>query len=294
MNAEEFKKLLKESNSENNEILKEEVRSSVKEELNSFKEDFKSEIKEMVDQSLAAANGKITALEEQLTKKDEEIADLKADFNKMKAQTLALEFSTRERNLILFRVAENETNPKSLLNGVCRLIKEFVDPTFVESDVADIFRLGKVSSTPRPIMMQLRSSGKRSYLLSQKRKFVEKNVGVSEDLPKEVQEWRKQLYELADCLRKSGKKVVFRRDKLIVDGRELDEDQIREEQNQTRKRNRSSSPEQGTSQGNSNTRPPTKRNLRLAETPRNQTAMDQFFSPAATSMNKTFHFISDK
>lgn len=294
MNAEEFKTLLKETNKENNEILKAEIRSSVKDELSAFKEDLKAEIKVMVDQSLEEANGKIRVLEDKLSKKDDELADLKSDFQKMKSQTIALEFANRSKNLVLFKVAENEDSSTSLLNGVCNMIRELADPSFLESDVTDIYRMGKVATEPRPIMLQLRNGSKRSYLLSQKRKFSEKKVGIAEDLPKEVQEWRKQLYQLADCLRKTGKKVVFRRDKIIVNGVELTEEQIREEQNQTRKRSRSSSPVEGTSQNNTSKRVTAKRNLRLAETPRTQRAMEQFFSPAASSMNKTYHFVSEE
>lgn len=287
MNAEEFKKLLKENNTENNEILKQEIRSSVKVELDSFKEEIKSEIKEMVDKSLAETGNKIGTIEQKLLQKDEEIAGLRADFLKVKSNTIALEFTTRNKNLLLFKLAENERDKQSLLIEVSRMIRDLADATFSESDVVDIYRLGKVSSAPRPIMMQLKTSSKRSYLLSQKRKFVEKNVGIAEDLPKEVQDWRKRLYDLADYLRKKGKKVVFRLDKMIVDGVELSEAQIEEELNQQRKRTRSVSPESETStQDNSSKRVQAKRSLGLAEIPRTQTAMNQFFMPAAP-MNNT-------
>lgn len=279
MNAEEFKNIFKEMSSQNNAILKNQIRDSVKEELNVFKEDLKTEIKQMVDQSLAEANGRITTLEEELAKKDTEIADIKADFQKMKSQTISLDFASRSNNLVLFKVAEKEniSSNNSLANGVCKMIKELADPTFVEADIADIYR------------EHLRSSSKRNFLLKQKRKFAEKNVGIAEDLPKEIQDWRKKLYELADHLRKTGKKVLFRQDKMLVDGVELTDEQIKEHQNQCRKRTRSPE-EKSDKQANASKRATVK--LKLPGTPKTQREMEQYFSPAATSMNKTFHFVS--
>lgn len=286
MTPEQFAALLEANNEKNNVVLKKEITDGVTAELATFK----AEIKTMVTDSLVAANAKISNLEIEIVKKNEEIAILKEDVLKIHNRTLDLEFSSRNKNIVLFRVAENETENKSLLNGVSKMIRDFIDPSFKESDVNEIFRLGKKSDTPRPIMIHLRSNSKRSFLLGQKKKFFEKNVGIAEDLPKDVYEWRKSLYELADTLRNEGKKVSFRRNKLVVDGVELTDENIEEEQKLSRKRGRS--PEAGTSTGR---RTLPKLNLPPA-TPKIQAGIEKFYSPIPSSnprLNKTFEFVSE-
>lgn len=301
MDSEQFMSLLDASNAKNNAVLKTEIEASieknnvvlkkeiqegVKKELTVFKED----IKEMVTESLSAANEKIAGLEHRLLEKDEEIAELRIECNELKNRTLSLDFTTRNKNIILFKVAEveNESQNKSLLNGVCKMIREIADPSFKESDVNNIYRMGKDTTNARPIMLKLMSESKRSFLLSQKRKFMLKKIGVAEDLPKEVVDWRKPLYQLADALRKEGKKVMFRLDKLIVEGVELSCDQIEseqkrqllKEQQKERKRGRSVSPP-GPTTGK---RVAHKLNLRPA-TPKSQPAMEHFFSPSSNTKN---------
>lgn len=51
-------------------------------------------------------------------------------------------------------------------------------------------------------------------------------MGIAEDLPKDIADKLKSLYKLADVLWDNCKKVVFRRDKFIVDSSDWNEDQI--------------------------------------------------------------------
>lgn len=291
-NNEVLKKEMDASIAKNNAVLRKEIQESVKEELMSFKE----EVKGMVADSLSGANMKISCLEADLIKKDEEIASLREDFARIQNRTLTLEFSSKKCNLILFKVTENENDKQSLINGICKMIRELADPSFQESDVEEVYRLGKKSAFPRPILLQLKSCSKRSFLLSKKEKFSSKNIGLAEDLPKEVYQWRKAHYELADALRKEGKKVLFRRDKLVVNGVELTNYQIEEEQKQHRKRMRSRSPEASTSseQPPLNSRRTIPRLNLPKGTPKAQTALEQYYSPVGNRMNKTFEFVSDQ
>lgn len=45
---------------------------------------------------------------------------------------------------------------------------------------------------------------------------------MSEDLPKEITESRKKLFPVMEKFRKEGKKVMFRLDKLVIDGKVWD------------------------------------------------------------------------
>lgn len=284
MTPEDFKKILKENDELNNKVLKAEINKDIKAELAKFKTELSAEVKKMVTESLTQVNEDISGLKKQIEEKDEVIAALQN-------RTLSLEFFVRSRSLVIFKVFENENETQSLKNGVSNLIRDIADSSFKECDVDEVYRLGKkgVRTTPRPIILRLKEIGKRNFLLSQKSKFIEKNVGIQEDLPKEVIEWRKPLFEVADAIRKEGRKVTFRRDKLLVDGVELNTEQIEEESKKIRKRGRSDSPGEGTSSGKRNlprfTLPPA--------TPKIQPSIEQFYSPAPSNM-RTFEFSANE
>lgn len=282
MTPEQFAALLEANNAKNNKVLQDQITSGVKIELATFKEELKTEIKDMVQQSLHETNTEISCLKDRILQKDEEIAELKE-------KTVALEFASKNKNVILFKVLETEGERGSLANGVSKMIRDIADSTFTEGDIDEVYRLGKQpTNPPRPIMLVLKCRSKRTFLLSQKAKFLGKNVGIAEDLPKDVVEWRKPLYKLADSLRKEGKKVVFRLDKMLVDGKVMSREQIAEEEaNQDRKRKLSVSPEGSTSTGR-RTHP----RLNAFETPRSQTNIDQFYSPAPRN-EQVFEFVSD-
>lgn len=282
MDAKTFAELLDASNRKNNEVLRNEIKGDIREELKTFREELKSEIKDMVSQSLQQTNEEINSLKENLVRKDEELASLRE-------KTTYLEFSSRKKNIIIFRVAENERTRDNLLNGVSKLIREIADPSFNESEIDDVYRLGKPSNTPRPIMLVLNKSSKRTFLLSKRKNFMEKNIGIAEDLPKEVYEGRKPLYHLADQLRKEGKKVVFRMDKMLVDGKELTAEELDQEKaSQERKRRLSMSPQSSQSIRN----PVPKLNINSLSTQKSQASMEQFFSPT-TKNTGVFDFASN-
>lgn len=272
MTPSEFAALLDANNAKNNEVLREQIANGVTQELQSFKEEFKAEIKDMVAKSLEETHQEITCLKERLLQKDEVIAELKE-------KTISLEFASKNKNLILFKVMENEGEGGTLINGVCRMIREIADYTFNEADVDEVYRVGKhPTNPPRPIILVLKSRAKRTFLLTQKAKFLNRKVGIAEDLSKEIIEWRKPLYKLAESLRNDGKKVVFRMDKMVVDGKVMRNEEITAEQEKhDRKRKHSISPEPGTSNGR---RTLPRLNPKALETPRAQAVIEQFYSPA--------------
>lgn len=308
MTPEDFVKILEANNTKNNEVLKQEIKESFKKELT----DFKADMKTMVENSLASTNSRIANLEAAVTLKDDEIATLKEDVSKMRDKAMSLEFVVRKKNFVLFRVSEEEGEKGTLLNGVSKLIREVADSSFTASDIDEVYRLGKMGRNPRPIMVILNKSSKRNFILAQKRKFMEKNIGIAEDLPKEVVEFRRPLYPLADSLRKDGKRVTFRMNKLLVDGKELSPEEIAvEEATHERKRKLSESPEEveptvPKSTGATSKRPTlprlnlasletprSKLNSAAPETPRSQTSMEKFFSPNPTKNSKSYEFVSN-
>jgi hypothetical protein len=275
MDAKQFAELLK----ENNKQLAKDLQDGVKAELKAFKEEIKDEIKYMVAQSLAQTNDEIVGLRETLSEKETEIATLKE-------RTLDLEFEARKKNIILFKISESELDRESLITGLVKLIQEVADPSFTGVEIDDAYRLGKKSKVPRPIIVILNRSSKRNLLLSKKRKFMEKNVGISEDLPKEVYADRKSLFTIADDLRKEGKKVVFRKDKMLVDGKVFTTKEVERHG----KRRLSLSPGEGTSNSTRRTQP--RLTIEIPHAQPSQSSMERYFTPIRNS--GVFSYVSDK
>lgn len=223
MNSNDFVTLLRENNKSNNAILKESIREGLKEELRLFEK----EIKEMVSKSLSELSARIERLERKIQEKDEEMQSLKNELENKNDKTVELQFESKKRNILLFKVNEREVGPTSLRNIVVDLIKRTADPTFSEVDVDCVYRLGARGGISRPIKVELQRSSKRNFLLSHKKKFTEKNISIAEDLPKEVIDFRKPLYKVADNLRRSGRRVQFKKNKFIVDGVEWNCSQIK-------------------------------------------------------------------
>lgn len=140
-----------------------------------------------------------------------------------------LDFNSRRKNVVLFKIAEKENNSFELQRNVHDLVKTIADASFKESDIDFIQRLGKKGAQPRPILLALTKVSKRNFLLTRSKNFLNKRIRIDEDLPKNIMIARKPIYKLADKLRKEGKKVFFKREKFFVEGAEWQPDQIEQE-----------------------------------------------------------------
>lgn len=230
MSREDFAKLLLENNKNNNAVLKESVLDGVREELRLFKE----AIKDMVSNSIKELTDRIDQLESKIKDQDDELQYLRDKLTANSSNSVQLQFDARRKNILLFKVHENETSLSSLKNLVVKLIRDTADSTFSDADVDCIYRLGPRGRYTRPIKVELQRASKRNSILSFKRKFHEKNIGIAEDLPKEVAEFRKPLYKVADRLRENGRLVQFRKDQFVVDGTQWTHGQIQMELERSR------------------------------------------------------------
>lgn len=222
MSREDFAKLLLENNKNNNAVLKKSLQDGFREELQLFKE----AIKDMVSNSIKELTDRVDQLESKIKNQNDELQYLRDKLTANSSNSVQLQFDVRRKNILLFKVHENETGLTSLKNLVVKLIRDTADSTFSDADVDCIYRVGPRGRFTRPIKVELQRASKRNLILSLKKKFHEKNIGIAEDLPKEVAEFRKPLYKVADRLRENGRMVQFRKDKFIVDGTEWTHGQI--------------------------------------------------------------------
>lgn len=278
---EEIKLLLDANNATNNAVLKAEIRKGIKDELQVFKE----EIKSMVSTSLTETQNQIDTLQSKLYEKDAEIIHLRNELCKTNGLTLQLQFESKKRNIILFKVPEMDESGIDFIKNLVKLIKT-VDSSFTELDIDNAYRLGVKSNVTRPIKIELNHASKRNFLLSNKKKFNEQNISIAEDLPKQVSDQRKGWYKIAETLRIQGKRVIFKKDKFIVDGVQWNEEQIESEKSLLAKRGRSNSQEED---------PENLRRRKLnPSTPanrvgRNQTVtLETFYSPVTKLASSSF------
>lgn len=235
MNPTDFAKLLQESNKENNVILMENLKKSIKEELTIFKH----YIENMVGEALCEVNGKVMELEEMIQEKDHEIMTLKEELENSRANTselrkdilnltstveklgeksTSLDVHSRKRNVVLYQVAETEKSNFELLKMVHNLVKNTADIHFKESDIEYVHRIGRKGLATRPIRLGLTRVHKRNHLLNKSKSFNNKRMSIDEDLPKNILVARKPIYKLVRHLSQEGKRAIFRKDKLVVDG----------------------------------------------------------------------------
>lgn len=238
MSPTEFAKLLQENNRENNVILMEKLKKGLKEELTIFKH----YIENMVGEAMLEVNEKVMELEERIQDKEHEIVNLKKDLEDSNAETLvlrkeilnltskttSLDFHSRKRNVVIYKVAETERSNYELFKMTHNLVKNTADTRFKESDIDQVCRIGKKGPSPRPILLTLTRVHSRNQLLNRSKSFINKRMRIEEDLPRHILLARKHMYKLAEHLKKEGKRAVFRRDKFIVDEVEWSAERIQQ------------------------------------------------------------------
>lgn len=192
--------------------------SKVKNEM----QNFKKEISELVSESLRETNDRIASLEDNLLKKDTEIALLKKEF----------ELHKRKNNLVLFNLRESEESEHDLKWNIIELIQRLADSNFNELDIDDVYRIGKKNvQKTRPVILSLVSYSKHKFIISKSKLFKAEHIGISKDFPKEISDERKRLQPLLQRLKNEGKKVFLRVDELIVEGEKWNSETIEKEFN---------------------------------------------------------------
>lgn len=160
--------------------------SSMKEEITSVQKDmesFKAEIKSTVADSVQATNNRIDMLEAKLKEKEEVIQDLRKENDLQK----------RYDNILLHNIQETERSFHELPAKVAYLIQTVMNVPFSEADIYDVYRIGRKCDKSRPILVSLISHLKFKSILASKHLFRKENIGVTQDLPKSVNDERKRL-----------------------------------------------------------------------------------------------------
>ena len=78
---------------------------------------------------------------------------------------------------------------------------------------------GTTNSKPRPIIFKLSSFHDKEFIKSFIKNLAKgRNLGISDDFPKEVEEMRKKLYPVLKAAKQEKRTAFFKVERLIIDG----------------------------------------------------------------------------
>lgn len=152
-----------------------------------------------------------------------ELVNMKSEFNALSERNLELQSRSMRDNLIFTGIAEEEReDTETILNG---FIKNTLEIT---QDIGfhRVHRMGrKINGHSRPIVAKFINFKDREVVRKAApnalRKTENRNYGINEQFPKEINERRKKLYPYYKSAKRENKKANLVYDKLYIDGREF-------------------------------------------------------------------------
>lgn len=209
---------------------------------------------ELAIQTTAITENISSMIDEKLKPLTEENIALKKEVNELKSKIQGMDRETRKNNLILHGLPETEENNTQLMETVLSTLNTVSNATEMDNwdrwEVSRAHRLGKKNEkSSRPILISLTLIWRRAELLKNK-KNLPKNIYITEDLPREVLNRRKELRNKLIEERNKGKIAYFKFDQLIVKDKTVDK----------RKRSPSNSPQTSSQKENEVQKMPTKIN----------------------------------
>lgn len=118
----------------------------------------------------------------------------------------------RKRNLVFFGIEECENF--ELQNKILDIINEEFQVKCEDIEIQDLYRIGKRSTAPRPVVVCLTTLCKKLTILRES-KTVQSTHYVKEDFPINVLIKRRELQKLVKSEREKGRKVMIKYYKLI-------------------------------------------------------------------------------
>lgn len=251
----------------------------------------KVEIMKSVNENLVEVNKRIENLELMNTEKE----------GKIKLQDeriLNLEVELRKRNIVLYKLSENESISNPLETVIVRALSHHVEG-ITHEHIERSFRMGRpASNTTRPVLVSFTSLKTKEKIMQNISRLTKAGLVISEDYPKEIKEKRRVLVPIMKTLKNENHKASIRLDKLFVDGKVWTQEDIDTFQQQTSEsaKRKIISPE-----GSQSVRNVKKLNLQIPANKRNSTkdstsstpSINSYFSPKS-NQSSTFELESSE
>lgn len=228
-----LKQLLKDQTEEGRNDMNK-MESSLKDEIKKSEE----QVKEHVEKQLFEVKNDVNLLKQSVEVNCQEISDLRNQNDRER----------RMRNLVIFKIAEDEINGMQLKAKVKSLILDGCKVD-IGNHIDRIYRIGKPGPEKvRPILLSLTSFDKKMEILWGK-KHHESTLQLADDYSPEVLEARRKLVPVLKRLRElEYKDVHLKQDKLFVGGKLCEEEQWNQllyEENSEKEPETMGSPESG-------------------------------------------------
>lgn len=155
-------------------------------------------------------------IDEKFETYQEEINLLKQENESQNKRLNLIEKQIRQRNLVLFGIAEEEKSYFELENIVLDIINIQLNIKCNKSELEFVRRIGKKSNKPRPICFGLTTLGMKIQILKEKNKLEKTGAYIKEDYAPRILEIRKSLQEKLKEEKEKGHRATIKYDKIVI------------------------------------------------------------------------------
>lgn len=155
-------------------------------------------------------------LEEKFELMEGKYNNLKEKLENQEKRLYYLEKQSRQRNIVIFGLAETETSYENLVENIINFINKFFSIGLESRDIQETRRIGKKGEKPRPITVTFTTLGTKIKIFKQRKLLKNSDYYMKEDFPHYVLEKRKELLEQMNIEREKGNYATIRYDKLII------------------------------------------------------------------------------
>lgn len=155
-------------------------------------------------------------LEEKFKAIDLNYENLKTKLESQEKRLHYLEKQSRQRNIVVFGLAETETSYADLEKTVLNFINQHFPVKIELRDLQEIRRIGKKGENPRPITVTFTSLGTKIETFKHRKALNDTTYYIKEDFPQHILEKRRELQEQLKIEIEKGNFATIKYDKLII------------------------------------------------------------------------------
>ncbi|GBP20161.1 hypothetical protein EVAR_5591_1 [Eumeta japonica] len=155
-------------------------------------------------------------LEEKFKIIEEKYDNLKEKLENQEKRLHFLEKQLRQRNIVIFGLAETETSYENSEENIIHFINRHFTLGLDRRDIQETRRIGKKGEKPRPIAVTFTTLGTKIKIFKQRKLLKNTEYYINEDFPQHILEKRKELLEQMKLEREKGNYANIRYDKLII------------------------------------------------------------------------------
>lgn len=155
-------------------------------------------------------------LEEKFKTLNVKYDNLKEQLENQEKRLYFLEKQSKQRNIVIFGLAETETSYANLEKNVLSFMNQYFSAGLDRRDIQATSRIGKKAEKIRPITVTFTSLGTKIEIFKQRRLLKDTTYYIKEDFPQQVLEKRRELQEQLKIEIEKGNFAFIKYDRLIT------------------------------------------------------------------------------